>query len=1361
MAKINFLFVILFIILQSFAVYTPFQILESNLGKNYQVDNNSIIQDIKNENLFESPNQEKLLSNFIPKIQNGIVRNGNTFETAINLFDNKTDNRTLSNTSSQFYYRYYAQFPYSYINISFISNDTSSKIILLDQFQNIIISNIGNELQKIITIGSSLSSLKDNLRFIGWYYIKIESNNIPIDFEIKFNFLNGDGSSLWSPIIIKPGINAWNGIFKSRENTYDISSRDSAFYAFYVNLSYPEINYEVSEYTSISLYGPNMDYLTYNIHSGDWIAEEEGYYYLEVGDTSIDGKNITISLFLNNTNKDIGDSFDQPKEISRKSGIIDNLVSNFKFRFLKLYLFIGENVTIKIGNGLDAKYTVSIYGPWGLEWFETEADSRNNPINLNNVENSGYYILSVLGPIGSYKVDLTFNYKITEGISWQSAKSVNLDSIYGDQRYLLKNESYYYRINFYSGNILNISIKSINIKELYVYGKYQEILGFLKIENKQESIYVKNLTNSSVIFIKITGNNINSFYSLSISKANSNYNFKLEIDGNLQTTNIKTGINNSIPLINLYLMKKNSFGDEIVAITSTNECGNFSIVYDGDLTTNGTMNDFFIKVIFEGPALQLLSYAKNKVYDELFIEIEEAGLPIIHFNYLNIPDGTIWSYKIANIFTIITHGWLWIEHLENVPFGPPQIKLFYSSNSPGTFYQPWSTVDNTNVKYSINLLGYSSSDDDAWDDSVILHEYGHHIEQTFGITNNPGGSHYYSSTISPDMGHGEGFPTFYASVVLNSLYYRDSTTTGYDGINIESGRRSSTNSLNNRLEDLYGEFGETSVFALYYDLIDKNNTDDVNGDGIGDSTSLSVDSIFNILINQRKSGSLGITTSNLLYQELIINNIYDMDNISKTYYDHGNSFFSYPFILGGSNKIFSNTDENSNFTWQFFDSNPKTYEITVDSQIVKSGIWNFTEESILINIYQFNFTSGTRHIFKLKLSDTMDNIREYEYSVKIIDSYESMGINFQNSIDLFANEQFSTDLNKTLYFSYITKENELTNLTLFKNSTLQYNISIYDQNFVIINSYQDISNLDYIFVWINASEPIYIQVKYISGIGMFGISVKNELYGFSIYNPLNIRKNGMSATIMNNKTTNYYIKVDSEYSLRLLTLQILSNNILLMIKDENGKLYENLSLSTSSNPFHYFLPLNLAVTEISKFNPFPTYILEIKTISKPIEMILSLNEIQKPIISYSGDIILMKSENQSLNFLYNGTSHITYNVFINGKYFTNASVEGIQNNEYIIKLDISALPLGFLIVDIELTDFHGLREYFRFSVSLVSELTTMTNTSNNSISEERVSEIVAFFTLIVALNVFIISNYYIKKRRNKKISLEKKIEENE
>ena len=78
----------------------------------------------------------------------------------------------------------------------------------------------------------------------------------------------------------------------------------------------------------------------------------------------------------------------------------------------------------------------------------------------------------------------------------------------------------------------------------------------------------------------------------------------------------------------------------------------------------------------------------------------------------------------------------------------------------------WSRGSNNGTYYlngGIFLLG-ATSDDDGYDDIVILHEIGHFVEDVYGRSDSPGGSHDGSPT-DPNLAWSEGCSTYFGMAV--------------------------------------------------------------------------------------------------------------------------------------------------------------------------------------------------------------------------------------------------------------------------------------------------------------------------------------------------------------------------------------------------------------------------------------------------------------------------------------------------------------------------------------------------------------------------------------------------------------------
>ena len=172
-----------------------------------------------------------------------------------------------------------------------------------------------------------------------------------------------------------------------------------------------------------------------------------------------------------------------------------------------------------------------------------------------------------------------------------------------------------------------------------------------------------------------------------------------------------------------------------------------------------------------------------------------------------------------------------------------------------------------------------NSDTDHFDNSIVIHEYGHFLEDVFSNTDSPGGPHSGNSEIDPRLAWSEGWGNFIQAAVRNEDRYRDSFGTPDTGvgstssyifnIQIESNPAPGC-SIGSTIPgcdvpqfDYEGVFREFAVTRYLWDLFDTPN----------DSGSDTVTSGFSELWGAMTSSTFGLRKSNLEFRNLGILNL--------------------------------------------------------------------------------------------------------------------------------------------------------------------------------------------------------------------------------------------------------------------------------------------------------------------------------------------------------------------------------------------------------------------------------------------------------------------------------------------------------
>ncbi len=139
----------------------------------------------------------------------------------------------------------------------------------------------------------------------------------------------------------------------------------------------------------------------------------------------------------------------------------------------------------------------------------------------------------------------------------------------------------------------------------------------------------------------------------------------------------------------------------------------------------------------------------------------------------------------------------------------------------------------------IYVLAEQEVDTDEYDQHVIVHEWGHYLEDQLGRTDSTGGSHSIDARLDLRLAFSEGWSNAFSAMVLGDPQYKDS-------LGATQGQGFTFDVESNAAGASSGWYNESSVHSVLYDIYD-----DVS-DGI-DAVSLGFAPIFNGMTTVNKS----------------------------------------------------------------------------------------------------------------------------------------------------------------------------------------------------------------------------------------------------------------------------------------------------------------------------------------------------------------------------------------------------------------------------------------------------------------------------------------------------------------------------
>jgi len=212
----------------------------------------------------------------------------------------------------------------------------------------------------------------------------------------------------------------------------------------------------------------------------------------------------------------------------------------------------------------------------------------------------------------------------------------------------------------------------------------------------------------------------------------------------------------------------------------------------------------------------------------------------IGYNPNNYAAGNAFQSEVFNIAEAVYNGWSFWNANSNTFFNDTaEVHYEAGYGDAGSYYQPfWNEI----------TVADGPADVDAWDDSVIMHEWNHFADDVYGCDDTPGGNHsIFQNTGDTELAWSEGYANYYQSVSRaatgdpNAQFYIDVNAAG----NAFSANLETFNTVNSAINSV---FNEGAIAAMLWDLQDGadpvNDGNDRIGYGVRPNQDLFTDPAF-------------------------------------------------------------------------------------------------------------------------------------------------------------------------------------------------------------------------------------------------------------------------------------------------------------------------------------------------------------------------------------------------------------------------------------------------------------------------------------------------------------------------------------